>query len=123
MTVGEITRYFADRTFFTDPRQKVRIVLSPGDVPLEEGTRLELRGSVVPERGEAVVAFQPAPARKYRFALGFEASPVIEAQTPGEAKRKASEMVRGLMVANRATGVEDGGYEAWDPCLLEEVKE
>ena len=60
MTVSELAEYFSDRGFFTDPDQEVRFVLSSEDVPLARGTRLEMRGSIVPERGEAVVALRPA---------------------------------------------------------------
>lgn len=123
MTVGEWAAYFADRKFFADPDQEVRFVLSPEDVPLEKGTRLEMRGSVVPERGDAVVAFRPAPARKYMFSLKFEANPVIVAHTVEEAEKKAYELTRHRAVVDVCTGDGDEGYVAQEPYFLEEVKE
>lgn len=126
MTASELARYFSDRKFFANPDQEVKFVLSPEDVPLEKGTKLEMRGSTVPERGEAVVAFRPAPIRKYMFSLKFEANPVIEAQTFEEAEKKASEMMRGVGVTRQATSgiFEDmPEYEAQEPYFLEEVKE
>ena len=123
MTVGEWANYFADRKFFANPGQEVRFVLSPEDVPLEKGTRLEMRGSVVPERGDAVVAFRPAPTRKYIFSLKFEANPVIEAHTVEEAEAKAYELMRHRAVVDVCTGDGDEGYVAQEPCFLEEVKE
>lgn len=123
MTASELTRYFSDRKFFADPDQEVRFVLSPEDVPLEKGTRLEMRGSVVPERGEAVVAFRSAPMRKYMFSLKFEANPVIEARTVEEAEAKAYEWMRHRAVVDVCTGDGDEGYVAQEPYFLEEVKE
>lgn len=126
MTASELARYFSDRKFFTNPDQEVRFVLSPEDVPLEKGTGLEMRGSTVPERGEAVVAFRPAPARKYRFSLRFEASPVIEARSLEEAEEKARNMMRSVSVMRYVTdGIyeEHPDYEAQDPWFLEEAKE
>lgn len=123
MTVSELARYFSDRKFFADPDQEVRFVLSPKGVPLEKGTRLEMRGSVVPERGEAVVAFRPAPTRKYMFSLKFEANPVIEAQTLEDAEKKAFELTRHRAVVDICTGDGDEDYVAQEPCFLEEVKE
>ena len=64
MTVSELAKYFADREFFTDPDQEVGFVLSPEGVPSGGGTRLEMCGSIVPERGEAVVALRPARGRE-----------------------------------------------------------
>lgn len=123
MTASELAKYFASRAYFMDPDQEVRFVLSPDGVPLEKGDALEIRGSVVPERGEAVVAFRPAPARKYRFALRFEATPVIEARSLEEAERKASDMMRECTVYNHVVGRDSDEYDAQEPCLLEEVKE
>lgn len=123
MTVGELARYFASRAYFADPDQEVRFVLSPDDIPLEKGDVLEIRGSVVPESGEAVVAFHPAPVRKYRFSLKFEANPVIEARSLGEAKRKASDWMRHRAVVDICTGGCDEDYVAQEPGFMEEVKE
>lgn len=123
MTARELARYFADRKFFTDPDQEVKFVLSPEDVPLERGERLEMRGSTVPERGEAVVAFRQAPMRKYMFSLKFEANPVIEAHTVEEAEAKAFEWMRHRAVVDTCTGDGDEDYVAQEPYFLEEVKE
>lgn len=126
MTAGELARYFSDRKFFTNPDQEVRFVLSPEDIPLENGTGLEMRGSTVPERGEAVVAFRPAPVRKFRFSLRFEANPVIEARSLEEAEETARNMMRSVSVMRRATAglYEDHpDYEAQEPWFLEEMKE
>lgn len=123
MTVSEWANYFDDRKFFPNPDRKVRFVLSPEGVPIEKGTRLEMRGSVVPGVGEAVVAFRPAPARKYMFSLKFEANPIIEAETIEEAEKKAYEMMRGRVVVNNETGDDDESYEAQEPYFLEEVNE
>ena len=58
MTVSALARYFSDRKFFVNPDQKVRFVLSLRKTPpSRRGAKLEIRGSVVPERGEATVAF------------------------------------------------------------------
>lgn len=123
MTAIELARYFSDRKFFVDPDQEVRFVLSPEDVPLERGTKLEMRGSTVPERGEAIVAFRPAPVRKYMFSLKFEANPVIEAQTLEDAEAKAFEWMRHRAVVDTCTGDGDEDYVAQEPYFLEEVKE
>ena len=123
MTASELAKYFASRAYFMDPDQEVRFVLSPDDIPLEKGDALEIRGSVVPESGEAVVAFRQAPARKYRFALRFEATPVIEARSFVEAERKARDMMRECTVYNHVTGRDSDEYDAQEPCLLEEVEE
>ncbi len=123
MTAAELARYFSDRKFFADPDQEVKFVLSPEDIPLEKGTRLEMRGSTVPERGEAVVAFRPAPVRKYMFSLKFEANPVIEAQTLEDAEAKAFEWMRHRAVVDTCTGDGDESYVAQEPYFLEEVKE
>ena len=122
MTASELAKYFASRAYFVDPDQEVRFVLSPDGVPLEKGDALEIRGSVVPERGEAVVAFRPAPARKYRFALRFEANPVIEARSLEEAKKLAAALMNHRAVIDTCTGDGDGGYEAQEPRFMEEVK-
>ena len=123
MKAYELAKYFADREFFTDPDQEVRFVLSPDGVPLEKGAVLEIRGSVAPESGKAVVAFRQAPARKYRFALRFEATPVIEARSLEEAERKARDMMREHTVYNHVIGRDSDEYDAQEPCLLEEVEE
>lgn len=123
MTVSELERYFGDRKFFPNPDQEVKFALSPEDVPLEKGTKLEMRGSAVPERGEATVAFRPAPIRKYMFSLKFEANPVIEAESLEEAEKKAADMMRHRAVVDTCTGEGDEDYEAQEPHLLEEVKE
>lgn len=123
MTASELAKYFASRAYFMDPDQEVKFVLSPDDVPLEKGAVLEIRGSVVPESGEAVVAFRPAPVRKYRFSLRFEATPVIEARSLEEAERKAYDMMRECTVHNHVIGRDSDEYDAQEPCLLEEVKE
>lgn len=126
MTASELARYFSDRKFFTNPDQEVRFVLSPEDIPLEKGTGLEMRGSTVPERGEAVVAFRPASVRKFRFSLRFEANPVIEARSLEEAEETARNMMRSVIVMRHTTdGIyeEHSDYEAQEPWSLEEVKE
>ena len=125
MTAIELARYFSDRTFFTDPDQEVRFVLAPDDVPFEKGTKLEMRGSTVPKRGEAVVALRPAPKRKYMFSLKFEANPVIEAVSVEEAEKKAYEMMRGAAVTKADRDGEhftQDDYVAQEPYFLEEVK-
>lgn len=123
MTASELAKYFASRAYFVDPDQEVKFVLSPDDVPLEKGAVLEIRGSVVPESGKAVVAFRPAPVRKYRFSLRFEANPVIEARSLEEAERLAAALMNHRVVVDTCTGDGDGGYEAQEPCFMEEVKE
>lgn len=126
MTASELARYFSDRKFFTDPDQEVRFVLSPEDVPIEKGTGLEMRGSTVPEWGEAVVAFRPAPARKYKLSLRFEANPVIEARSLEEAEETARNMMRSVSVVRRfRNGLfeEHPEYVAQEPYFLEVVKE
>ena len=121
MTASELEKYFSDRTFFKDPDQEVEFVLSPGDVPFEKGTRIEIRGAVVPKSGEAVVAFRPAPTRKYRFSLKFEAYPVIEAESLEEAERKAYDMISQRQVVDPDTGAVDKSYVEQEPDLLGEV--
>ena len=123
MTASELARYFSDRTFFTNPDQEVRFVLSPEDVSLaiEKGTRLEMRGSTVPEVGEAVVALRPMPRRKYMFSLKFEANPEIEAESLEEAEKKAFEMMTHVAVKNLDTGAVDEDYVRQEPEFLEEV--
>lgn len=123
MTASELAKYFSDRKFFANPDQEVKFVLSPEDIPLEKGTKLEMRGSTVPERGAAVVAFRQAPMRKYMFSLKFEANPVIEAQTFEDAEAKAYEWMRHRAVVDTCTGDGDEGYVAQEPYFLEEVKE
>ena len=125
MTASELARYFSDRKFFTNPNQEVRFVLSPEDVPIEKGTRLEMRGSTVPEAGEAVVALRPAPKRKYMFSLKFEANPVIEAQTLEEAEKMAFKMMRSVKVVEYRSGIYEDhpDYVAQEPYFLEEVEE
>lgn len=125
MTAIKLARYFSDRTFFTDPDQEVRFVLAPDDVPFEKGTKLEMRGSTVPKRGEAVVALRPAPKRKYMFSLKFEANPVIEAVSVEEAEKKAYEMMQGAAVTKADRDGEhftQDDYVAQEPQFLEEVK-
>lgn len=122
MTVREWADYFADRKFFSNPDQEVRIVLSPENVPLEKGTRLEMCGSVAPEVGEAVIAFCSARKRKYMFSLKFEANPVIEAKNLEEAEKKASELMLHRAVVDTCTGCGDEDYVAQEPYFLEEVK-
>lgn len=124
MTASELARYFSDRKFFTDPDQEVRFVLSPEDIPLEKGTKLEMRGSTVPEQGEAVVAFRPAPMRKFMFSLKFEANPVIAAHTVEEAEKIAYEMMQDVAVTKSVGGLarELDNYVAQEPYFLEEVK-
>ena len=123
MTANELAAYFSDRTFFKDPDQEVKFVLSPGDVPFEKGTRIEIRGAVVPKSGGAVVAFRPAPTRKYRFSLKFEANPIIEAESLDEAERKAYDMIVRRDVVDPDTGSVDESYVEQEPCFLEEVEE
>lgn len=120
MTASELAEYFSDTSLFANPGQEVRFVLSPKDVSIEKGTRLEMRGSTVPERGEAVVAFRPV--RRYRFALKFGYSPVVEAESLEEAKEKALDMMCGRKVVNALTGGDDRDYEAQEPRLLGEVE-
>lgn len=126
MTVEKAARYFADRGLFPDPKQKVRFALSPDDVPIEKGARLEVRGTVIPERGVITVGLRPVTIRKWMFSLKFEANPVIEAPTIEEAEAKAYEMLRDVAV----TKVDRDGehfmqhdYVAQEPLFLEEVKE
>lgn len=123
MTASELARYFSDRKFFTNPDQEVKFLLSPEDIPLENGARLEMRGSTVPEQGEAVVAFRPAPVRKYMFSLKFEANPVIEARSVEDAEAKAYEMMRAVAVVKVDTTAVDESFVAQEPYFMEEVKE
>lgn len=126
MTVEEAARYFADRGLFPDPKQEVRFTLSPDDVPIEKGARLEIRGTVSPVTGVITVGLRLATMHKWMFSLKFEANPVIEAPTVEEAEAKAYEMLRDVAV----TKVDRDGehfvqhdYVAQEPLLLEEVKE
>lgn len=123
MTVGELAEYFSDREFFTDPDREVRFVLVTEGVPFKKGTKLEMRGSLVSDQDEAIVALCPASKRKYRFSLKIEASPVIEAESLEEAKRKACELMRHRAVVDTCTGDSDEGYVAQEPHFLKEVKE
>jgi hypothetical protein len=123
VTVSEIGRYFADREFFPDPEQEVRIVLAEEDVPLEKGIPLRLRGSVVPESGYAVVALAHPKKRRFAFALRFEARPEIEAETVEEAEEKAQRLLDLVVVKDRSTDMVSSDYEAEVPCFLQEVKE
>ena len=122
MTANKLAAYFSDRNIFPYPGQEVKFVLSPGDIPLEKGTRIEIRGAAVPESGEAVVAFRTAPVRKYRFSLKFEANPVIEAESLDEAERKAYDMIVRRDVVDPGTGAVDESYVEQEPCFLEEVE-
>ena len=124
MTVREWADYFADRKFFSNPDQEVRIVLSQENVPLEKGTRLEMCASVAPEVGEAVIAFRSARKRKrkYMFSLEFEAKHVIEAENLEEAEKKASELMLHRAVVDTCTRCGDEDYVAQEPYFLEEVK-
>lgn len=124
MTVNELVKYFSDRSFFINPNQEVRFVLAPEDIPILEGTKLELRGSTVPGQGEAVVALRPAP-RKYMFSLKFEANPVIEAEDLEEANKKASYMMRDVLVVKQCLSgaCEDlPSFKAKEPLLLKEIE-
>lgn len=120
MTVKEMEAYFADREFFPNPDQVVRLVL-------DSGVRVELKGTTVPQNGgDVVMELKASPMRKYMFSLKFEANPVIEAHTVEEAEAKALEMMRGCAV----TKVDRDGehfvqddYVAQEPYFLEEVKE
>ena len=123
MTANELAAYFSNRNLFPYPNQEVRFVLSREDCPLGQGTRIEMHGSVVPESGEAVVGFRPAPTRKYRFSLKFEANPVIEAESLDEAERKAYDMIVRRDVVDPGTGAVDESYVEQEPCFLEEVEE
>ena len=123
MTVGELEKYFSDRTFFKDPDQEVEFVLAPSDVPLEKGKTLELRGSVVPPEGTATVAFRLAPPRKYTFRLAFEAVVDFEAQTLEEASTKAKKAMVNVGVIRFDTRASDMRFVRQDPSLLEETEE
>ena len=125
MTVGELEKYFSDRTFFKDLDQEVKFVLSPADVPFEyqEGTTIELRGSTVPREGTATVAFRPAPPRKYTFRLAFEAVVDFEAQTLEEASAKAKKAMVNVGVIRFDTRASDMRFVRQDPSLLEETEE
>lgn len=125
MTVGELEKYFSDRTFFKDPDQEVKFVLSPADVPFEyqEGTTLELHGSTVPGEGTATVAFRPAPPRKYTFRLAFEAVVDFEAQTLEEASAEAKKAMVNVGVIRFDTRASDMRFVRKDPSLLEEAEE
>lgn len=123
MTVGELAKYFSDRTFFKDPDQEVEFVLSPADVPLEQGEALELRGSVVPAEGTAAVALRPAPPRKYTFRLAFEAVVDFEAKTLEEASAEAKKAMASVGVVRFDTKASDMRFVRRDPSLLEETEE
>lgn len=123
MTVGELEKYFSDRTFFNDPDQEVKFVLSPDGVPLEKGDALEIRGSVVPKSGKATVAFRPAPPRKYTFRLAFEAVVDFEAQTLEEASAEAKKAMVDVGVIRFDTRASDMRFVRQDPSLLEETEE
>ena len=123
MTASELAKYFASRAYFVDPDQEVRFVLSPDGVPLEKGETLELRGSIVPEKGTATVALRPAPARKYTFRLAFEAVVDFEAQTLEEARTEAKKAMVSVGVIRFDTKAPDMRFVRKDPSLLEEVEE
>ena len=123
MTVSELAKYFSDRTFFKDPDQEVKFVLSPADVPLEKGETLELRGSVVPPKRTATVAFRQAPPRKYTFRLAFEAVVDFEANTLEEASTKAKKEMFNVGVTRFDTRAFDKRFIRQDPSLLEETEE
>ena len=117
MTVREWASYFADREFFPNPDQPVRLVL-------DSGVRVELKGTMVPQDGgDAVMELKASPMRKYMFSLKFEANPVIEAHTVEEAEKKAYELMQHRAVVDICTGDGDEGYVAQEPYFLEEVKE
>ena len=125
MTVSELIRYFGDGDMFPNPKQEVKFMLCPeGAAP---SVKLDIRSTIVPEKGEAVVKLEPAPKkRKFMFSLKFKANPVIEAESLEEAKRKAFEMMRDVGVTRQSTSgiFEDmPEYEAQEPCCLEEVEE
>lgn len=123
MTVGELEKYFSDRTFFKDPDQEVRFVLAPVEIPLEKGETLELRGSVVPGEGTATVTFRPAPPRKYTFRLAFEAVVDFEAHTLEEAITEAKKAMVNVGVIRFDTRASDMRFVRQDPSLLEETEE
>jgi hypothetical protein len=117
MTVRELADYFADREFFPNPDQHVRLVL-------DSGVRVELKGTTVPQDGgDAVMELKVSPVRKFMFSLKFEANPVIEAHTLEEAEAKAYEWMRHRAVVDTCTGDGDESYVAQEPYFLEEVKE
>lgn len=116
MTVKEMEAYFADREFFPDPDQQVQL-------ELDNGVRIELSGTMVPEKGVATVRLRKAPTRKFMFSLKFEANPVIEAHTVEEAKAEAYEWMRHRAVVDTCTGDGDENYVPQEPYFLEEVKE
>lgn len=119
MTVREWARYFADREFFPNPDQHVRLVL-------DSGVRVELKGTTVPQDGgDAVMELKASPTRKYMFSLKFEANPVIEAHTVEEAEARAYEMMQGAAVTKADRDGEhfvQDDYVAQEPYLLEEMK-
>ena len=123
MTVRELIRYFSDKEFFTNMDQEVRFVLTDDGVPLTTGKRLEIRGSQVPEHGDAIVAFRPLPLKKFMFSLKFEANPVIEAQTREEAEVKANEMMSHVGVKYLDMDITDESFIKREPMYLEEVEE
>lgn len=127
MTVSELVRYFGDRDKFPDPMQEVKFKFSPsyGATPL---VMKDIRSTIVPNEGEAVVELKPAlPKKKFMFSLTFEANPVIEAEDLDEAETKAFDMMRDAkVVVERTPGIYEDPteeYEAQNPSFLEEVKE
>ena len=123
MKVKDMIRYFCDAEMFPDPDQEVRFLLASKDVPVEKWTKLEMHGTTVPEKGEAIVALRPMPVRKYMFSLKFEANPIVEAENLEEAERKAYDMMRDRVVVNHTTGKDDDSYVVQEPYFLVEVKE
>lgn len=113
MTVKEMEAYFADREFFPNPDQQVQL-------KLDNGVRVELGGTVVPEKGAATVRLRKARTRKFMFRLTFEANPVIEACSFEEADRKAHEMMDDLAVKNLDTDVVDESFVGQEPMEIEE---
>ena len=84
---------------------------------------LELRGSVVPPKGTATVAFRPAPPRKYTFRLAFEAVVDFEAQTLEEASTMAKKAMVNVGVIRFDTRASDMRFVRQEPSLLEETEE
>lgn len=107
MTVKEMEAYFADREFFPDPDQQVQL-------ELDNGVRIELSGTMVPEKGVATVRLRKAPPKKtFLFSLTFEANPEIEADTFEDAEQRAYAMLDAAFVS-------DDSFVAQEPRLLEE---
>ncbi len=118
MTVREWADYFADREFFPNPDQVVRLVL-------DSGVRVELKGTTVPQDGGgAVMELKASPMRKYMFSLKFEANSVIVAHTVEEAEKIAYEKIQGAAVMKEIGGLARklDDYVAQEPYFLEEVK-